>query len=105
MDENRRKRRRRRRIIVSVGFLAFSLTLAWIFESQATTTVVFVRYAELQPDDVSGNPGLSPSGRVRAAALSRVIGDIDVVAGIDAIFATQFRSTQETAEPVADRLQ
>jgi broad specificity phosphatase PhoE len=104
MDDNRRKRRLRRRAIAAAVFLVFALTLAWVFESQATTTVVFARYAELAAGD-SGNPGLSPAGRARAAELSRFVGDIDVVAGVDAIFATQFRSTQETAEPLAEQLQ
>lgn len=104
MDDNRRKRRRRRRVIAAAIFLVFALSLAWVFESQATTTVVFVRYAELAAGD-GGNPGLSPAGRARAAELARVAGDIDVVAGVDAIFATQFRSTQETAEPIAEQLQ
>ncbi len=99
MDENRRKRRRRRRIIASVLFLVVAIGLAWVFESQATTTVVFVRYAETA--DKAENPGLSPAGRVRARELARVIGSIDVVAGVDAIFTTQFRRTQETAEPLA----
>lgn len=103
MDENRRKRRRRRRIIVSALFLAVALGLAWFFESQATTTVVFVRYAET--NGLIENPGLSQAGRERARELARVISDIDVVAGVDAIFATQYRSTQETAEPVAEALQ
>lgn len=104
MDENRRKRRRHRRIIAAVLFLTFALTLAWIFESQATTTVVFVRYAELA-DGGNGNPRLSPAGRQRAEEIARLLGDVDVIAGVDAIFATQFRSTQETAEPLAQRLQ
>jgi len=104
MDENRRRRRRRRRIIASLLFLALALSLAWMFESQATTTVVFVRYAELT-EGSNTNPGLSPAGRARAEEIARVLGDIDVIAGVDAIFATQFRSTQETAEPLAERLQ
>jgi len=104
VDENRRKRRRRRRIIASAIFLSVSLSLAWFFESQATTTVVFVRYAEiLGPGDQ--NPGLSPGGQQRARELARVLGTLDVVASVHAIFATQYRSTQETAEPLADRLQ
>ena len=104
MDDNRRKRRRRKRIIASAVFLGIALSLAWFFESQATTTVVFVRYAETQgPDD--SNPGLSPAGRQRARELARVVDRIDVVAGIDAIFATQYRSTQETAEPLKENLQ
>jgi hypothetical protein len=103
-DESRKRRRRRRRIIASVIFLFISLTLAWIFESQSTTTVVFVRYADVAPGDDS-NPGLSRAGHDRAEELVRIIGDINVVSSVDAIFATQFRNTQETAEPLAKLLQ
>jgi len=104
VDDNRRKRRRRRRIIASAVFLIMALSLAWFFESQATTTVVFVRYAETA-DSGDENPGLSPAGQQRARELARVVSAVDVVAGVDAIFATQYRSTQETAEPLADELQ
>jgi hypothetical protein len=104
MDENRRKRRRRRRLIASAVFLATALSLSWVFESQATTTVIFARYADLMAVD-SANPGLSPAGGRRAQELARVVGDIDVIAGVDAIFATQFRNTQETAQPISERLQ
>lgn len=104
MEDNRKKRRRRRRIIASVIFLAVALGLAWFFESQATTTVLFVRYAETQ-GPVTQNPGLSEAGTARARELARMINTVDVVAGIDAIFTTQYRSTQEMAEPVAEDLQ
>lgn len=77
--------------------------LAWFFESQATTTVIFARYAE-GTADAGENPGLSPAGIARAEELARVLGDADVVAGVDAIFATQYRLTQETAAPLARRL-
>lgn len=103
-DDNRRKRRRRLRIIASAVFLIIALSLAWFFESQATTTVVFVRYAEINLDE-DENPGLSSAGRRRAEELARIVGDIDVVAGVDAIFATQYRATQETVEPLSKRLQ
>ncbi|MDP6674291.1 MAG: histidine phosphatase family protein [Gammaproteobacteria bacterium] len=104
VDDNRRKRRRRRRFIASALFLVVALSLAWVFESQATTTVVFVRFAEILDSDEQ-NPGLSPTGQRRAIELARVVGSIDVIAGIDAIFSTQYRSTQETAEPLAEELQ
>lgn len=77
--------------------------LAWFFESQATTTVIFTRYADLE-DSGGENPGLSPAGQARAEELARVLADVDVVAGVDAIFATQYRYTQETADPLAHRL-
>jgi len=100
VDDNRRRRRRRRRIIASAVFLAIALSLSWFFESQATTTVIFVRYADAT-EGSSANPGLSAAGKRRATELARVLGDVDVVAGVDAIFATQYRKSQETAEPLA----
>ncbi len=81
-----------------------ALGLSWFFESQATTTVVLIRHA----DRVAGenlNPGLSPAGQLRAKELVRVLGHLDVVAGPDVIFATQYRRTQETAEPLSKALQ
>ena len=102
-DDTRKKRRLRRRIIASALFLTIALSLAWFFESQATTTVVFFRYADADLSQAD-NPGLSAAGQRRAEEVSRVVGDIDVVAGVDAIFATQHRVTQETAEPISKAL-
>ncbi len=102
-EDKRRKRRRQRRITAVLLFLGTALSLAWFFESQATTTVLFVRYADLA-EGVLSNPGLSRAGQRRAEELVRVLGDVDVVAGVDAIFATRFRHTQETVEPLAKKL-
>lgn len=102
-DERRRRRRRLRRQAAVLVFLMMAFGLAWFFESQATTTVIFARYAEPATGD-GDNPGLSAAGQARAEELARVLGDADVVAGVDAIFATQYRYTQETAEPLARRL-
>lgn len=103
-DEVRRRRRRRlRRQAAVLLFLMLAFALAWFFESQATTTVIFTRYAERELD-AGSNSGLSAAGQARAEELARVLGDADVVAGVDAIFATQYRYTQETAEPLARRL-
>lgn len=104
MDAIRRKRRRKRRIIASVAFLAVALGLSWFFESQSTTTVIFVSFAETEQPGVADSD-LSIEGRERAAELARVLQQIDVVRGLDAIFATQHRSTRQTAEPVAELLQ
>lgn len=103
MIDARRRRRRKRRAAAVVIFLAMALSLAWFFESQATTTVIFVRYADPEPG-IAENPGLSAAGWTRARELARVLGDVDVIAGVDAIFATPYRPTQETAEPLARRL-
>jgi broad specificity phosphatase PhoE len=102
-DQDRKRRRRQRRIQVVVIYTAIAIGLAWFFESQATTTIIFVRHAEkaLEPAD---NPGLSEAGQRRVAELTRQLVDADVVAGIDAVYSTPFRRTQETAQPIADAL-
>ena len=102
-DIERRKRRRRRRIQVIVVYTALAFALAWFLESQATTTVIFVRHAEkatLPADD----PALSPAGQRRAAELKRQLVDADVIAGVDAVYATPYRRTEETARPIAEAL-
>ena len=102
-DIDRRRRRRQRRIQIIVIYTAIALGLAWFFESQATTTVVFVRHAEkaLTPAD---DPGLNEAGQRRAAELARQLAGVDVVAGIDAVYATSYRRSAETAKPIADAL-
>ena len=102
--ENKRRRRLKRRLIAVAGFLLLATGMAWFFESQATTTVIFVRHADRAAGQ-DENPGLSLAGQQRAEELARVLADVDVVAGVDAIFATQYRRTQETAEPLSKRLQ
>jgi phosphohistidine phosphatase SixA len=83
--------------------MVFALGLAFFFESQATTTVIFVRHADA-PLVVDENTGLSPSGALRAEELARVLGDVDVVQGVDAIFSSPLRVNQETAAPLARQL-
>ena len=102
-DRERRRKRRSRRIQIIVIYTAIAVGLAWFFESQATTTVIFVRHAEkaaLPADD----PGLSDAGRRRVAELTRQLVDADVVAGIDAVYVTPTRRSMETGQPVATRL-
>ncbi len=50
------------------------------------------------------NPGLSGPGKQRAAELARQLVDADVVAGIDAIYSTSYRRTEETVQPIATAL-
>jgi broad specificity phosphatase PhoE len=102
-EKDRRRRRRRRRIQAIVIYTAIAIGLAWFFESQATTTMIFVRHAE-RAGGAADDPGLTPAGQRRAAELARQLVDADVVAGVDAIYSTPFRRTQETAQPVADAL-
>jgi len=102
-DVERRRRRRRRRIQVIVIYTAIAIGLAWFFESQATTTVIFVRHAE-KAESPADDPPLSDAGRLRVAELTRQLVDADVVQGIDAVYSTPYRRTVETAQPVADAL-
>ncbi|MDH3533660.1 MAG: histidine phosphatase family protein [Gammaproteobacteria bacterium] len=88
---------------IIVVYTAIAVCLAWFFESQATTTIIFVRHADRASGPAS-DPGLSDAGRRRAAELTRQLVDADVVAGVDAIYSTPVRRSQQTAQPLADQL-
>ena len=102
-DTERRRRRRQRRIQVIIIYTAIAVGLAWFFESQATTTVIFVRHAE-KTAEPADDPLLSLAGQQRAAELARQLVFADVVDGINAVYATPYRRTVDTAQPVADAL-
>jgi broad specificity phosphatase PhoE len=102
-ESDRRRRRRRRRIQIIIVYTAIAIGLAWFFESQATTTVIFVRHAEKEATPAD-DPGLSPEGRARAEELKRQLVEADVVAGVDVIYSTPYRRTLETARPLAEAL-
>jgi broad specificity phosphatase PhoE len=72
----------------------------------AQSQIFLVRHAE-RADTGAGvaptmdaNPSLSAAGRQRAESLATVLKD----AGITAIYATEFKRTQETAAPLAKAL-
>lgn len=102
-EPDRRRRRRRRRIQIIIVYTAIAVGLAWFFESQATTTIIFVRHAEKAATPAE-NPGLSADGKERVAELTRQLEDADVVAGVDVIYATPYRRSLETVQPLADAL-
>jgi broad specificity phosphatase PhoE len=102
-DADRRRRRRRRRLQIIVIYTAIAVGLAWFFESQATTTIIFVRHAE-KAGPSAEDPPLSDAGRRRVAELTRQLRDADVIAGVDAIYSTPFKRTRETAQPLATAL-
>ena len=102
-DIDRRRRRHGRRAQIIIIYTAIAVGLAWFFESQATTTVIFVRHAE-KATIPADNPGLNEAGKRRAAELARQLVDADVIAGIDAVYSTSYRRTEETVQPVATAL-
>jgi len=58
-----------------------------------------VRHAEKNIEPNNPDPDLSPAGVERAQEIARVFGET----GINAIYATQYKRTQETVKPLADR--
>jgi 2,3-bisphosphoglycerate-dependent phosphoglycerate mutase len=68
---------------------------------QRSLTLILVRHAEkkIVPPE-NKDPDLSPAGVSRAEELARMFGD----AGITAIYATQYKRTQQTVKPLADKL-
>ena len=106
IHEARRKRKPKgtRRIpVILFSYFLFVLLIAWYFENQATSTLIVVRHAEkaLQPAD---DPPLSKDGQLRAYLLAEMLADVDVVGGVDAIYVTHTRRSEETARPLANRL-
>lgn len=64
-------------------------------------TVILIRHAEkaIVPPE-NKDPDLSTAGLARAQELVKMFGD----SGIKAIYATQFKRTQQTVKPLADKL-
>src|SRR5438034_11317250 len=65
--------------------------------SRPVTTVILVRHAEKNIEPSNPDPDLSPAGRARAQELVHVLGE----EGVNAIYATQYRRTQDTVRPLA----
>lgn len=104
-NSGRARRRRRSRAFPILGFVFVAIGLAWFFEQRATTTVIFVRHADTDaPMATAGDPPLNERGRRRSELLADFLQDIDVVAGVDAIYASDLKRTQQTAAPLARRL-
>lgn len=67
--------------------------------SRPLTTIILVRHAEKKIEPNNQDPDLSPDGFERAQEIARVFGE----AGINAIYATQYKRTQQTVKPLSDR--
>src|SRR6266478_8474820 len=63
------------------------------------TTVILIRNAEKIIDPNNNDVDLSEAGQQRAQEIARMFGD----AGINAIYATQYKRTQETVKPLSDK--
>ena len=104
MDETPEPRTRTRTIVVfSMLFALLGAVLIFAYFatfSRPITTIIVVRHAEKNIEPTNQDPDLSPVGQARAQEIARMFGN----AGVNAIYATQYKRTQETVKPLADRL-
>ena len=82
-------------LLGAVAWFAYLATF-----SRPVTTVILVRHAEKIIDPNNNDVDLSAAGQTRAQEIARIFGDT----GIKAIYATQYKRTQETVKPLADKL-
>lgn len=90
-------------MIAILGALSLSTYSRAAAQDNPTTpmTVILVRHAEkavVPPENK--DPDISMEGEKRAAELAKMFGD----AGIGAIFVSQYKRTQQTVKPLADKL-
>jgi len=84
-------------LVFLVAAMAACGTTAWTAPAGATTTFILVRHAEKGTDDAR-DPSLSDVGKARADRLAQLLSDAPLMA----VYATVYRRTQQTAQPVAD---
>jgi 2,3-bisphosphoglycerate-dependent phosphoglycerate mutase len=93
--------------IAILGFIMVALLAATMFPAavraidQPPMTIILVRHAEkkIVPPE-NKDPDLSPEGQVRAQELVRMFSE----SGIAAVYATQYKRTQQTIKPLAEKL-
>ncbi|MEK6282132.1 MAG: phosphoglycerate mutase family protein [Acidobacteriota bacterium] len=90
-------------IVATLSALVFSTYSQASIQGNPTTavTVILVRHAEkkIVPPE-NKDPDISAEGEKRAAELAKMFGET----GIGAIYASQYKRTQQTVKPLADKL-
>jgi phosphohistidine phosphatase SixA len=86
--------------LLLIGLTSVTTLSASVHALEQPMTVILVRHAEKEivPPE-NKDPDLSLAGIARAQELVRVFGD----SGIAAIYATQFKRTQQTVKPLASK--
>ena len=104
MEDIHEPRTRTRTIVVfAMLFAVLGAVVVFAYFStfaRPVTTVILVRHAEKKIEPNNPDPDLAPEGVERANEIARVFGN----AGINAIFATQYKRTQQTVKPLSDRI-
>jgi len=103
-DENSEPRSRLKTILVfSMLFAVLGAVVVFAYFAtfrRPVTTIILTRHAEKIIDPNNPDVDLSPAGQARALEIVRMLGD----AGVNAIYATQYKRTQQTVKPLADKL-
>jgi phosphohistidine phosphatase SixA len=103
MEEIREPQTRTRTIVVfAMLFAVLGAVIVFAYFatfSRPVTTVILVRHAEKKTEPNNQDPDLAPEGLERAQEIARVFANT----GINAIYATQFKRTQQTVKPLSDR--
>jgi phosphohistidine phosphatase SixA len=103
MEEIREPQTKTRTIVVFAMLFALlgAVVVFGYFSTFArpVTTVILVRHAEKKLEPSNQDPDLAPEGVERSHEIARVFGN----AGINAIYATQYKRTQQTVKPLSDR--
>src|SRR5213078_1679446 len=104
MDETPEPRTRLRTIIVfSMLFALLGAVVVFAYFAtfnRPVTTVILVRHAEKNIEPNNPDPDLSAVGQARSQELARMLSG----AGVNAIYATNFKRTQQTVQPIASQL-
>ncbi len=101
---------RRRPLLAPVWLAALSglfvIALAfWLVGAASTTTVFVMRHAEKRTSNPADpDPALAAAGEARALELAQFFGRAPKGQGIDAVVVSEFRRTQDTVRPLANRL-
>lgn len=102
MDEAPARTRVRTIVVFSMLFAVFGVVVLFAYFttfSRPVTTVILVRHAEKKIEPENPDPDLAPDGFERAQEIARMFAD----SGISVIYATQYKRTQQTVKPLADR--
>lgn len=102
MDEAPARTRIRTIVVFSMLFAVFGVVVLFAYFttfSRPVTTVILVRHAEKKIEPENPDPDLAPEGFERAQEIARVFAD----SGSNVIYATQYKRTQQTVKPLADR--
>lgn len=103
VNEESKQSRWKTVLVFSMLFAVLGAVVVFAYFStflRPVTTVILVRHAEKKIEPNNNDPDLSPAGEARAQEIARLFSD----AGISGIYVTQYKRTQQTVKPLADKI-